>query len=47
MNTVPPEAKMITDNAEYMKLELQRSGCRIKESPSLMAEAANDSTLML
>lgn len=43
----PPEAKMITDNAECIKLELQRSSWHIKAPPSLMAEAANMSTLML
>lgn len=34
--TVSPPSKVITDNTEYMKLELQSSGCHIKTSPSLM-----------
>lgn len=46
-NSVPPEGKMITDNTEYMKAELQRAGCHVKALPSLMAETANSSTVML
>lgn len=39
--------QVIADNTEYTKLELQRSGCHMKASPSLMAEAANKGTLVL
>lgn len=46
MNSVP-SPPVIADNTEYTKLELQRSGCHIKASPSLMAEAANKGKLML
>lgn len=45
MNSAPPQ--VITDNTGYMKSELQSSGCHIKTPPSLMAEAANQCTLML
>lgn len=46
-NSVPPEGKMIADNAEYTKLELQRAGCHVKAPPSLTAETAKSSTVML
>lgn len=39
--------QVIADNTEYMKLELQSSGCHMKTSPSSMGEVANKGTLML